>query len=297
MDKKMDPRVAKTIRDIKVLRIQSSHGIARAGLDALKTAAEHSKAKERKELLEEMREIGQKIKEARPTEIELGSLINLALFKISENDTKDAHKLKEFSIRVCDQQIRENEEAMSRLVRNGALHVQNGDRILTHCHSRTVVAILREARKQGKDFTVFVTETRPLKQGLVTAQDLLASGIRVVYGVDSDMGFLMKKSTKVLVGCDAILPDGSIVNKIGTLPMAIVAKAFGKPLLVAGLTSKLTHKVEIEERDPREVEDPQKIKGARIVNPAFDITPSDYVDVLITEKGDVDPKNVFEMMR
>ncbi|HJW97041.1 MAG TPA: ribose 1,5-bisphosphate isomerase, partial [archaeon] len=107
----------------------------------------------------------------------------------------------------------------------------------------------------------------------------------------------MKKCTKVLVGCDAILPDGSIVNKIGTLPMAIVAKAFGKPFIVAGLTSKLTHRVEIEERDPKEVEDPANLKGAKIINPAFDITPADYVDFIITEKGIVKPHDVFEMVR
>ncbi len=293
----MDKRASKIVCGIKSLKIQSAHGIARAGLECLKICIEVSKAPDRKAFLEEISGYAQKIKTARPTEIELGSIINLALFKISQNESEDVEKLKEYGARVCDEQIRENENAMFQLMQNGANKIESGDRILTHCHSRTVVGILREARKQGKDFTVFVTETRPLKQGLITAKDLLASGIRIVYGVDSDMGYLMKKSTKVLVGCDAILPDGSIVNKIGTLPMAIVAKAFGKPFIVAGLTSKLTHKVEIEERDPKEVEDPAKLKGAKIINPALDITPADYVDFIITEKGIVKPHDVFEMVR
>jgi ribose 1,5-bisphosphate isomerase len=293
----MDSRASKIICDIKKLKIQSAHGIAHAGLECLKIAINHSGAKERKHFLEEIQDIAQKIKTARPTEIELGTIINLVLFKISENEIEDVEKLKDFAISVCDKQIAETEVAMQRLIENGAKQIHNSDRILTHCHSRTVIGILREAKKQGKDFTVFVTETRPLKQGLITAKDLLDSKIKIVYGVDSDMGFLMKKCTKVLVGCDAILPDGSIVNKIGTLPMAIVAKAFGKPFIVAGLTTKLTHKVEIEDRDPREVEDPRKLRGAKIINPAFDITPGDYVDFIITEKGVVKPHDVFEMVR
>jgi ribose 1,5-bisphosphate isomerase len=293
----MDPKANRIICDIKKLKIQSAHGIARAGLECLKIAIGASKAKERKEFLEDIQAIAQKIKTARPTEIELGSIINLVLFKISDNEIEDVERLKEFGISMCDKQIAELEVAMRRLIENGAKQIREGDRILTHCHSRTVVGILREAKKQGRDFTVFVTETRPLKQGLITAKDLLESRIKVVYGVDSDMGYLMKKCTKVLVGCDAILPDGSIVNKIGTLPMAIVAKAFGKPFIVAGLTSKLTGKVEIEERDPHEVEEPAKLKGAKIINPAFDVTPGDYVDFIITEKGIVKPHDVFEMVR
>ena len=293
----MDSKASKIICDIKKLKIQSAHGIAHAGLECLKIAINSSKAGDRKSFLEEIQDIAQKIKTARPTEIELGSIVNLVLFKISDNEIEDVEKLKDFALSVCDKQIAETEVAMQRLIDNGAKQIHEGDRILTHCHSRTVVGIFREAKKQGKDFTVFVTETRPLKQGLITAKDLLSSNIKIVYGVDSDMGYLMKKCTKVLVGCDAILPDGSVVNKIGTLPMAIVAKAFGKPFLVAGLTSKLTHKVEIEERDPKEVEDPAKLKGAKIINPAFDVTPGEYVDFIITEKGMVKPHDVFEMVR
>src|SRR4030043_817808 len=293
----MDKRANKIICGIKSLKIQSAHGIARAGLECLKICISSSKATDRKAFLEEISDYGQRIKTARPTEIELGSILNLALFKISQSGSEDVERLKEYGARACDEQIKANEDAMFQLMQNGANRIENGDRILTHCHSRTVVGILREARKQGKDFTVFVTETRPLKQGLITEKDLLASGIRIVYGVDSDMGYLMKKCTKVLVSCDAILPDGSIVNKIGTLPMAIVAKAFGKPFIVAGLTSKLTHRGGVEEEGPKEVEDPANLKGAKIINPAFDITPADYVDFIITEKGMVKPHDVFEMVR
>ncbi|MEM5812665.1 MAG: hypothetical protein QW286_03020 [Candidatus Aenigmatarchaeota archaeon] len=176
----MHAQVSRIIRDIKKVKIQSAHGIARAGIECLKTAIMSSRAKTRKEFLDELQDVAKKLKAARPTEIELASTINLVLFKISENETEDLERLREFSLSVCEQQIRETEQAMSRLIENGAEQIENGDRILTHCHSRTVVGIFREAKKQGKDFTVYVTETRPLKQGLITAKELLSYVRKVV---------------------------------------------------------------------------------------------------------------------
>ena len=168
-----------------------------------------------------------------------------------------------------------------------------------HCHSHDVVAILLEAKKQGKRFDVIVTETEPRRQGELTARDLLKAGIKVTYCVDSAIGYVMKSADRVLVGCDAILADGSIVNKIGTFPIAIVAQRFGVPFYVAGETLKFDTQTiagipeKIEQRDPKEVIDPKKIRGAKIINPAFDVTPADYVHSLITEKGIMKP----EMLR
>ena len=106
----------------------------------------------------------------------------------------------------------------------------------------------------------------------------------------------MGSADKVMLGCDAILPDGSIVNKIGTFPMAMVAMQFARPVYVLGETLKYVKRVEIEERDPAEVIDPKKLKGARIINPAFDVTPAEYIHVLITEKGLMSPAAVRDLL-
>ena len=107
----------------------------------------------------------------------------------------------------------------------------------------------------------------------------------------------MKRATKVLVGFDALLIDGSLVNKIGTLPIAIVAKRFGRPFLAAGESLKITKDVpDIEQRDPEELINPKQLPGAKIVNPAFDLTPAEYVTKIITEKGVFRPDEIRKLL-
>ena len=122
------------------------------------------------------------------------------------------------------------------IAEKGAGEINDGDVVLTHCHSGHVMEILKRAKRKGKKFEVIVTETRPRDQGVLSAKELLGAGIKVTYCVDSAFGFVMKRVTRMLVGCDAILADGSVVNKIGTFPMALVAKRFNVPVLVAGGT-------------------------------------------------------------
>ncbi|MFH1294910.1 MAG: ribose 1,5-bisphosphate isomerase, partial [Candidatus Aenigmatarchaeota archaeon] len=190
---------------------------------------------------------------------------------------------------MCSSQRENIESMLRRIAVNGSHEIEDGDVIMTHCHSHDVMAIFAEAKRMKKEFTVIVTETRPLYQGTKTASELLKMGIKTKYGEDSIMAYSMKETTKVLVGCDAILHDGSIVNKIGTFPMALVAKEFGRPFFVAGETLKMTEHVEIEFRPRVEVIDPKELPGAEIINPAFDITPGNLVTAIITERGKLLP--------
>ena len=110
----------------------------------------------------------------------------------------------------------------------------------------------------------------------------------------------MKQATKMIVGADAILADGSVVNKIGTYAMALLAKQFQTPVFVAVETLKFDPVTvmgaaePIEQRMPDEIVDPQEIKKARILNPAYDVTPAELIDALITEKGIMRPGLIRE---
>jgi ribose 1,5-bisphosphate isomerase len=178
----------------------------------------------------------------------------------------------------------------------GAGSISEGDTVMTHCHSEHVAAIFKEAKNQKKNFTVIVTETEPMRQGLKTAKDLLEARIPVTYCVDSAIGFLMKKVDKVIVGCDAILADGSIVNKIGSLPLAIVANRFNVPFFVAGESMKFDRQTvagvpePLEQRSPSEIIGAADLRGAQVINPAFDVVPADLVTALITEMGVMKPE-------
>jgi len=286
--------ITKTIQDIKDLKIQGAREIAKTGIKCIRFLAQQSK-KNRRDFLKEIKKLSEKLVRARPTEPALRNFIQYILFKAEHYEGKN---LKKYIIALCDQYLNELDDALRKIAEIGAEQISSGETILTHCHSHSVVEIFRKAKREGKDFTVIVTETRPKNQGLLTAKDLLKSKVKVIFCVDSAVGYVMKDVDKVLVGCDAILADGSVVNKIGTLPIAIVAERFGVPFFVSAGTYKfdpLTIKgfqEPIEKRDPKEIINPKKLPGARIINPAFDIIPCDYIRALITEKGIVRPELV-----
>jgi len=296
----MIPRVSRIIREIKSLKIQGEREVAKAGLECLILTAKQSRARNRSEFVKEMRNLAGVLSKARVTEPMLRNVMRNVLLKI--NEYEGFENIRSVTVNLCNEEMQEMDLALVKIAKIGSGQIGSGETILTHCHSHDVVGILLEAKKQGKNFEVIVTESRPKLQGMLTAKDLLKAGIKVTYCVDSAIGWVMKKVDRVLVGCDAILADGSIVNKIGTFPIALVAEKFSVPFLVAGETLKFDPQTimgipePIERRDPKEVIEPRKLPGARIINPAFDVTPADYIHALITERGIMKPEVLRKMI-
>ena len=292
----MIPKVSRIIRDIKDLKIQGAREVAKAGLECLILTAHKSKASKKSDFMKEINGIAGTLAKTRPTEPMLTNVMKNVLLKLVEYDEfKGIGKVTE---NLCRDELRDIEDALFKIAEIGSREIQDNDTILTHCHSHDVVEIFKAAKEQDKKFHVVVTETRPVMQGTLTARDLIKAGIGITYCVDSAIGYVMKAVDKCLVGVDAIFPDGSIINKIGTFPIAITAKNFGKTFMVAGETYKFTPDVniKIEQRNPKEIIDPKKIPGAKIVNPAFDVTPSDLIDLIITEKGTVKPRELRKLI-
>ncbi|MEM4552963.1 MAG: S-methyl-5-thioribose-1-phosphate isomerase [Ignisphaera sp.] len=188
--------------------------------------------------------------------------------------------------------------------------IEDGDTILTHCNAGalatvamgTALAIIRIAWYKGKRIKVIATETRPMLQGArLTVWELMKEGIPVTLVTDNMVGYIMYKRLvdKVIVGADRILPDGHVINKIGTYTVAIVAKQHNVPFYVAAPTSTIDpwaklNEVIIEERDPDEVRKIMNkllitVENVPVYNPSFDITPPELVTAIVTEKGIITP--------
>jgi len=172
--------------------------------------------------------------------------------------------------------------------------IEDKDVIYTHCHSTNVVQALIYAKKKGKKFEVYNTETRPLFQGRKTARDLKKAGIRVTMFIDSAMDVALsekggtKKATKILLGADALLEKG-IINKIGSGAIAKLSKVNKIPLYVIADSWKYSpKKIKIEQRDFHEVwknlSDKSEIK---IKNPAFEMIPKKRIKRIITDLGEM----------
>ncbi|HEU0034392.1 MAG TPA: S-methyl-5-thioribose-1-phosphate isomerase [Kofleriaceae bacterium] len=178
-------------------------------------------------------------------------------------------------------------------------------RVLTHCNAGwlatvdwgTALAPIYKACDAGIDVEVWVDETRPRNQGLLTAWELAQHGVRHTVIADNAGGHLMQHGLVDLciVGTDRTTRGGDVCNKIGTYLKALAAHANGVPFYAAVPSPSIDWTIEagaeipIEERSGDEV---RTIQGVAILpaetavaNPAFDVTPRALVTGLITERG------------
>jgi len=166
--------------------------------------------------------------------------------------------------------------------------------VMTHCHSSTTTKSIIKAHKEGKQILVYVTETRPKNQGLLTAKELLNSGVPIRYIVDNAAHFYLHRCWAFVFGGDAILYNGGVINKIGTAMMAISAKRYhGNKVYSFCSILKYDPKTEqsgheyIEFRDPKEVS--EEIPSEVIRNPAFGLIDPELIDGIVTEVGIISP--------
>lgn len=194
------------------------------------------------------------------------------------------------------------EDKCRRIAENGAMLINDGMKILTHCNTGelatgvtygTALGAIKRAWEEKKRIFVFVDETRPRFQGAITSWELRQLGIPHDVIVDSAAGYFMKQDEIdfVIVGADRIAANGDFANKIGTYSVAVLAKENNIPFYVAApfssfdLTMETGNGIKVEEREESEVIRDIYPKGTRARNPAFDVTPAEYVKAFITEYG------------
>ena len=296
---KFPPEVIRIREDIRSMRIRGAGKIARAGAEALAKAAKAFKGNDVKEFMKYMDEVANYVKSARPTAVSLPNAVTYVISRLKRANPSSIEEAKEFVVRTAEAFIRYSLNAVKIIGELGARRIEYGDVIMTHCHSTAAVSVIVTAHKQGKVHRVYVKETRPKLQGLITAKALADAGLDVILIPDSAVRYYMKKVNKVVVGADTVAANGAVVNKIGTSMVALVAKEARVRVYVAAETYKFSpmtvigELVPIEVRDPTEIVSPEWIKRhpkVKIYNPVFDVTPPEYIDAIITERGVIPPQ-------
>jgi methylthioribose-1-phosphate isomerase len=203
--------------------------------------------------------------------------------------------------------VREEDIAICRAIgRNGAALVPDRRTVLTHCNAGalatagygTALGVIRAAIESGKQIDVFADETRPFLQGArLTVWELQQDGIATTLITDNMAGHFLKSGRIgcVVVGADRIAANGDVANKVGTYPLAVLAKENGVPFFVAAPISTLDLTLESGDGIPIEQRPAAEVThvfgnlvaplGTMVQNPAFDVTPARYVSAIITEKG------------
>jgi len=262
------------------------------GAPAIGAAAVYGMALGKKDI----KKSAEKLRATRPTAYDLFYAIDYMIDKINngEDEFDAASKYVDDIINRC-----------KKIGKNGEKLIKDGMKILTHCNAGalatvdygTALAVLRAVHTNGKEIFVFVDETRPRLQGLLTAWELKQEGIRHAVIADSAAGYFMKNGDIdiAITGADRIAKNGDFANKIGTYEKAVLAKENNIPFYVAAPISTFDKtindgsQIAIEERERSEL---SEIYGKTIMpewttvkNPAFDVTPAEYVTGYITEEG------------
>jgi len=288
---------------IKEMKIRGAPLIGVAAAYGLALTAYHSKAKNREEFMREIEHSAQLLRKTRPTAVNLFWAIERVLKK-AEETKGDLNLLKNVIVEEAKRMADEDVMVNRKIGEYGSKLISDGDTILTHCNAGrlatvdygTALAVIRAAWEEGKKIRVIASETRPKLQGArLTAYELMRDGIPVTLITDNMVGYVMYKGLvdKIIVGADRIVRD-AVINKIGTYTVAVLAREHNIPFYVAAPLSTFdlnisAKDVVIEERDPKEVTQIKSIRiaplGVNALNPAFDITPIEYVDAIICERG------------
>ena len=299
---------AQVVRAIKTMVIRGAPAIGVAAAMGLAMGVVRSKAKGTTQLAAEFYKLCDLMAGTRPTAVNLFWAID-RMKQVFAAAVRAGHSVEEVAARLRHeaQVIHDEDDERCRTMGSyGAAVVPDKARVLTHCNAGalatagygTALGVIRRAVEEGKRVAVFAGETRPFLQGArLTAWELVRDGIDTTVITDSMAGSLMRDGQidLVIVGADRIAANGDVANKIGTYSVAVLARAHDLLFYVAAPTSTIdlatpdgAH-IPIEERNAREVTHLGASQlapdGAGTRNPAFDVTPSQYVSAIITERG------------
>jgi methylthioribose-1-phosphate isomerase len=293
---------------IKEMKLRGAPLIGVAAAYGLALTAFHSKAITRDELLKELETSAKLLRKTRPTAVNLFWGIDRVM-KMAQETVGSKDALAKAVVAEAQIMADEDVETNRRMGKHGTTLIEDGDVILTHCNAGslatvdygTALGVIRSAIEEGKDVKVIACETRPRLQGAkLTCYELMRDGIPVTLISDTMVGYVMSRGMvdKVIVGADRIVRD-AVLNKIGTYNIAVLAFEHGIPFYVGAPISTMdqsrtSEDAVIEERNPKEVTNVgcERIApiGIKVLNPAFDITPLEYVDAVITEEGIFTPE-------
>jgi len=298
-------RLSEAIRSLRVrgapaIGIAAAYGMALA----VRGASDHAVAMRR------LRAAGETLAGARPTAVNLFWAIE-RMRRVARASTECAPEaLADLLLAEARRLHAEDIRGNRRIGALGASLLSPASRVLTHCNTGalatggygTALGIVRTAWRRGRLREVIVDETRPLLQGArLTAWELRREAIPFRLIVDAAAGSIIRdgRVDAVFVGADRIAANGDVANKIGSYPLAVLARRHRVPFLSVAPISTIDpatasgNAIPIELRDPSEVCGIREVRlapeGVEASNPAFDVVPHDLITAIVTERGVLRP--------
>lgn len=295
-------QLLETAQKIKSMEIRGAGRIARTAAAQLRDYSDRQKTEDILEFHNKMKIASELLISTRPTAVSLPNAVRTVMRYGGETVVEAKADINKLAIDF----IENSENAVKKIGEIGSKRLRDGDTIMTHCNSSAAISIIAQAHKEGKNIRVIATESRPRWQGHLTVKQLDGYGIKTSLIVDSAVRYFMKDVDIVVMGADAVTVNGSVINKIGTSQIALCAHEARKNVVIAAETYKFSPRslfgdlIEIEERSSSEVINDEKLKEFTYVsvkNPAFDVTPREYIDLICTEVGAIPPEMAYIIIK
>ncbi len=295
-------------KDIKDLNVQGATNVAISTLEGMKIFIEESNITDKEVFYKELERVGYKLANARENEPLAKNGVKYVTHTF-RNHFSDLHSLNDMKQQLntyCDEYLYKIADHKRSIIELGVPYVRPFENVLTHCHSSTAVAILKEMAKGKESFDVVNTETRPRFQGRITSKNLIDAGISTTMVADSAAeSFIIGRGSvaidAVFIGCDQITMDGYCINKIGSWGIAMAASVASKPLYVVSPLLKvdptvLRKDISIEVRENKELWS-EAPKGLKMFNPAFEIVDAKLITGFMTEFGIIKPSEIADIVK
>jgi translation initiation factor 2B subunit (eIF-2B alpha/beta/delta family) len=273
-----DPEVAQLLEEIRQDRVHSASWLSLRAIGALRLAAGKSNTHTAADFLNEVKAVARELAEAKSSMAPIANLVALWFYEmVQESETgKDLDSLRAFAILKGEKIIRARKGALNRVAEHGSQVVEDGDVLISCSDSATVVQSLKAARLAGKEFGVYVAESRTSDgkaYGEAMAEKMRSENIPVKIIPDNPkaIGDCASKSTKALVGADSILDNGSLINGPPTMIIAEAAKERQIPFYVVCEVTKFSA---------------LRLAGRHLwLEEGFEVIPPDLITRIITEEG------------
>jgi methylthioribose-1-phosphate isomerase len=291
---------------IKALKVRGAPAIGIAGAFGAVLGARGIRTSDYAVFKESFERVIEYLASSRPTAVNLFWALRRMGDLVDEHPNLGVTKIKELIFREAEKILEEDKVVCRRMADFGSRLINDGDICLTICNAGalasadygTALGVFYRAKELGRYFKVFASETRPLLQGArLTSWELKKHNIGVTVIADNTAGILMRqgKISKAFVGADRIAQNGDTANKIGTFNLALLSDYHKIPFYVVAPGSTFDLSIKRGEDIPIEYRRPEEIltllvkktapPGIKVYNPAFDVTPHNFISAFITEKG------------
>jgi ribose 1,5-bisphosphate isomerase len=279
---------------IEALASDRTHGaawLAREAANLMARAAEENPAQTPREMISALRDVAQALAAAQPRMAAVSNAVGAVLVAAAAvSAAGNVGPVRRAAVVEARRIVAGWEGTARRIARYAQAAVPRGP-ILTHSHSATVLAVLERLARRGAP--VVVTDSNPLGEGRTTARLLADRGLPVSLIADAQAGAFVSQVAAVLVGADTVFADGAVVNKVGTLALALLARQARVPFFVASESLKVApSRWEVTAETPPLGNSPE-------ASPAiyFDVTPPRLITALITEDGVFGPRQLAPLAR